>query len=71
MLRYQYIYEFSSRIAWSLLTGIAAGCRSGGPRRRCEMVEIVLTLGLICGIAAGVIIGLTLMIIASGRLMGH
>lgn len=35
------------------------------------MIEIVLTLGLICGIVAGLSIGITLITIASGRLMGH
>lgn len=35
------------------------------------MVEIVLTLGLVCGIVAGALIGATLFTIASGRLMGH
>ena len=35
------------------------------------MVEIVLTLGLICGIVAGAMIGATLVTIASGRLIGH
>lgn len=34
------------------------------------MLGIVLTLELFCGIAAGIAIGLTLMTIASGRLMG-
>lgn len=35
------------------------------------MVETVLTLGLICGILAGLTITATLIAIASGKFFGH